>query len=327
MNRFQSLPRAIFSSIPCNIPCNIPCSIPCNIPSSIPCNIPCRNFYRKFYFILCCMFYAIFCQPTQAYAQRGIPNSTQVRDTPLTGFPGVFDTFTPKKDSFVVSGTLCQNPLVPVFGVPVEYGLSENLSMGTNIGLLPLLAAKSRAFGGKIRYRIPWSSDLVSSFSAWGYNLALPSSVTGGNSSTIKGSLLLATTSYFFSDRFWLNANAGGFWLTTEQGSAGSAKFQKSALSTTFLGAGAQYFTASWFGVRGSAILPYKFETVSDGGPESGVTGGTVSLKAGTNSTSLLVWSFLTDFRIGQDWLLSLGLLSADSVGAAGYSFDLLYRW
>jgi hypothetical protein len=65
----------------------------------------------------------------------------------------------------------------------------------------------------------------------------------------------------------------------------------------------------------------------ADGGAESGVSGQSVSLQAGTNGNSLASWSFMLDFLPGENWLISPGLLASDTGDGSGYALDVSYRW
>jgi hypothetical protein len=262
-----------------------------------------------------------------AFAQRGEKPSARARETALSGFPGAFDVFVPKKGSLVLSGTAVVSPLLPVIGIPVEYGLTENLSIGSNL-LLPILwTSQAAAYGGKIRLQIPFSSNFVSAYTAWGYAFS-PGEAQGlADLPSMNAGLATAAASYFFSERFWMNGLVGIFHLTMEKGTENASSYHKSALDASFVHLSGEYMIASWCGFRPGILFPLRISSASDGGAESGVEGQSVSLQAGTNGNDLANWSFMMDFLPGSHWLISPGVLASDTGNGSGYALDISYRW
>jgi hypothetical protein len=279
----------------------------------------------------------LFCVSAIGYGERGELPSARALSTPVSGFPGVFDSFMPGKKSFVVSGTAFVTPLFPLVGVPVEYGLTENVSIGTNAALPLLWAQSSPAFGGKVRVRIPLTSSFVTAFSAYGYMLP-PSqkeeelegetqSDSENEESLRSGTLFTATASYFFSERLWINASLSRFDFSSRSGSEGSAQYSTAAMTSSFYAVGGEYMLARWFGFRAGVFVPFDFEITSDGGSASGVSGGTISLRSGKSGNQFSMWSFMLDFLPGERWMISPGLIASDVDDFSGYSFDVSYRW
>lgn len=89
-----------------------------------------------------------------AYAQRGssFVEQSEPRRTPLTGFPGLFDSNTVAKGDVVVDLPL----------LSVNMGVTENLSVGTIVmALIPLAAGQPAAFA-TMRYRFYSTPEVVS---------------------------------------------------------------------------------------------------------------------------------------------------------------------
>lgn len=259
--------------------------------------------------------------PLLALGQRGLEPTAHSIKTPLSGFPGAFDTFVPNIGEYVVSATTVLNSFFPVVGAPIEYGVSENLSLGTNIGLGLMWYDLSPAFGGKMRYRIPFSESFVLSFSNWSYWWQTKMPKTGTRRESRQMSLL--TAAYFVSSKLWFQSHLGMAAADVKQNEPQDSSYLRSYFSSSFVGAGFNYMPISWLGLRTHVFYPLYVEVSNDGGVDSS-GGETMSISGGSK---FLFWAFGPDFRIGERWLLSPALLASDSMGAMGLSLDVSFRW
>ncbi len=261
-----------------------------------------------------------FCICFSARAERGIEPPAHSLHTPISNFPGAFDTFVPEPKTIVTSATIVLNPFLPIVGAPVEYGVTENFSLGTNAAVPYLWSSGVPAIGGKLRYRLPITERFVLSFTNWSY---WGETKDGKNTQSFTWQMNVLSSNWFISPRFWLQANLG--WASSDifRNKSGDESYQRASLSTAFAGAGVVYMPTSWFGMRGLAFYPFFVDISSDGGSLSS-GGQSVSLQGGKQ---FLFYAFGPDFKLGERWLLSPGLLASDSTGAAGVYFDASFRW
>jgi hypothetical protein len=256
-----------------------------------------------------------------AQAQRGLEPTSHAIKTSISGFPGAFDTFVPNSGEYVASATAVLNSFFPIVGAPVEYGVTENLSLGTNAGLGLLWYGSNPAIGGKIRYRIPFSENFVISFSNWSYWWQTKNEKNATQSDSRQ--MDLVTAAFFASPKLWFHSYLGMASAEVKQNHAGDSDYLRTSFATSFVGVGLNYMPISWLGLRANGCYPIYVDISNDGGIDSS-GGETLSLEGGSK---FLFWTFGPDFKLGERWLLSPALLASDSMGVMGLSADVSFRW
>jgi hypothetical protein len=271
--------------------------------------------------------------PALAFGQRGTISTAQAPETPLSGFPGVFDTFTAPKGAIVGQATTLLLPVFPLIGIPVDYGVTENFTLGTN-ALFPVLwSTGSKAFGAKARYRIVPHERFSLAITGYGYWFGGGS---GTESSKVKESAgsgnLFATfatlnASFFLSERTWFNAHLSRLSMTSLKGEPKDSTYQKSDSALVLLGLGAEHFFSSWFGLRALAVAPLYLASEADSGlanenPAAGTT--TIGISDATKVGTL---NLTADFRFGARWMLSIGTVASEQKELTGFTIDVARRF
>ena len=258
-----------------------------------------------------------------AFAQRGMTSESSLPRTRLTGFPGMFDTFVPDKGRWVTQVSTVAT--LAFTGAPVDYGLTENMSVGTN-ALVPLLwLAKTPGMIAKVRYSKPILHDLALAFT--GYGLYLPTTAKDGKSSAIDLiSMATINSSYFFTERNWLNLNVSYFSMWHGQGEVGAADFERSSSAVAFAALGYQHFIFSWLGPRANLFVPLSIESSADAAVGSKLGVGSLSLSS-FDASSSLAGSLQVDLRFGERWLVSPGVFYVALGPLAGFTMDFGIRW
>jgi hypothetical protein len=245
----------------------------------------------------------------------------------------VFDTFVAPKGTIVGQVTALFIPAFSLIGVPVDYGVTENFSIGTN-ALFPVLwSAGSLAFGAKARYRIVPHPRFSIALTGYGYWLSMGSGSESSKVSKSAGNGDLFSTfatlnaSFFLSERTWLNAHVSRLSLSSLSGEPKDATYQKSGTSLALCGLGAEHFFSSWFGLRLLAVAPLYLAAEADAGlgsenPAAGTTTIEISdvSKVGTLNVT-------ADFRFGARWMLSIGTVSSSQPELTGFTIDVARRF
>jgi hypothetical protein len=245
--------------------------------------------------------------PSTAHAQRGAAYTLDGNppETPSSGFPGMFDANVAAKGSFVLD--------LP--SLSADYGLTENVTIGTNGFFLGALALGVPAVYVKARYRFLSSEKLASAFTTYtGY---LTNRVGSGAGDAIFDGYLLAAsnnTTWYFSDRHTLN----GFFYAIKLGQNARAsdglEYQNFSLATVLVGASYQYWVTRWFGPQ--ALLAVS--AYNNIGIDSSTLAANATLGAGGVGGVGAGFTFLralAEFRLGR-WLLSPGLIYFVGLGS-----------
>ncbi len=136
------------------------------------------------------------------------PRPDSPHETAVSGYPGFLDTNLAKPGRFVLDLPLGS----------LDYGLTPNLTIGTNLWL-PLLASMNDGPGGilKLRYRAFSNTRLVSVVTAYGMGASGKGSDGFRNSkwkARLGGALVTSGTAYYFSPRSMVTAMVlGGVFL------------------------------------------------------------------------------------------------------------------
>lgn len=262
--------------------------------------------------------------PCHAWAQRGEPPAQDRDDSPLAGFPGMFDTFGPREDSFVLTGTgaLVGKGLFP--NLQVDYGLTRNFSIGTSALTLASLSGIP-AFAGKARYRLAITDSFHSALTLYGFYFDSSSDASESEddeeSSTTSASQFIGymgtiNVTSFLSPRLTVGGTLANLWVHAQIES--SLGWGKILLSSFFVGGHAQWFPWSWFGPRVLLLLPVHLETSTDA--------GSVSFSA-ERSALPLIYHALADLRIGANWLVSVGFCEVSLLSWSGVTLEVTRRW
>lgn len=246
------------------------------------------------------------------YSQEGLAQRGALFDgsaglkpvTPLSGFPGSFDTETAQRNSWVVDfppvAELSDDFFTSlILGAPlasIQYGVTDNLSIGTNpltafplIAGIPLLYLKSR----------------YSFFSSPKFAAVLNTGVGLIPSKKNQMSLVSfgSNSSYFFDEKSWVNFFFNAFYANLRIGEPASANYLNLTSKAFYLGGGYQNFVTSWLGPQVTLLIP----VIAEGHLE---TSGR-DLSARINPDYILSSTVIrvsTDVVLGN-WLLTPGLL------------------
>lgn len=243
-----------------------------------------------------------------AYAQRGggFTLSENPPTTRSSGFPGMFDANVADKGSFVLD--------LP--SLSADYGLTENVTIGTNGLFLGLLAFGLPSVYFKTRYRFLSSSSFASSFTLYGgYSTNRVGSAAGGTQFDVYLVGASSNTTYYFSDRSYLNA----FFYYLKVGLNATAEddleYQNTSVTTLLAGASYQYWFTKWFGPQALVALSAYNSIVLD----SSTLSASASLGNGVGVSGFAFLRVLAEFRVGN-WLLSPGLISFLGMGGGSRS-------
>lgn len=242
-----------------------------------------------------------FAQRGGAYTLDGTPPTT-----PASGFPGMFDSNVADKGSFVLD--------IPTLSA--DYGLTENVTIGTNGLFLGLLVAGLPSVYLKTRYRFLTTESLASSFTVYGgYSTNRVGSAAG--KTTFDGYLTGASnnTTYYFSERSYLNAFFYYLKLGLNARAEENLEYQNTSITTLLAGASYQYWVTKWFGPQALVALSAYNSIVLD----SSTISASASLGRGVGVSGFAFIRVLGEFRLGR-WLLSPGLISFLGMGGQSSS-------
>jgi hypothetical protein len=231
--------------------------------------------------------------PQGAWAQRGSnyePKSLPPQ-TPLTGFPGLFDTNVADEGSLVVG--------MPSFAV--DYGLTDHLSVGANgWSLLPLVSGVPSIIV-KTRYRFLSESSVQSTVSLHGGYIGFrPSS---GPRIDAFLSILTNNTSFFIGDQTLLNLSLLRFSVSGTSGQRTDLDYSAIGFTGYFAAIGGQHFFGKSFGAGVLLMQPLYVDIAVD----SAVASGNVNSFVSAGSSSYPGIRLMGEFRLGKRWLLSPG--------------------
>lgn len=238
--------------------------------------------------------------PLEARAQRGQGEATQTPPpkTPLTGFPGAFDTNLADPGSLVLD--------IP--SLSVDYGLTENLTVGTNGWFaLPVLVGSPAIFV-KARYRFFSDDSFASAITGYGGFLHSSGEGEDGDVESSNGSLVMlsSTNTFYLSPETTLTAFLWFLQLGFAQGERGDVDYASAKISSTFFGLNLQH----WFNDRvGPALLAFVGAQSSTEIDSAGL-----SVRASSGLSFLSQGAYfvrgLVEFRAGR-WLFSPGLFTS----------------
>ncbi|MFH0901103.1 MAG: hypothetical protein V2A73_10775 [Pseudomonadota bacterium] len=183
--------------------------------------------------------------PAVAFAQRGASFVQQEApvEVPSGGFPGVFDTHLTPAGGFVLelpTGTL-------------DYGVTPNLTVGANLGVMLLGSANMPAGVLKARYRV-YSSRRVSAVgTVYVGRLALP----GALGMAVDMAAAVGSVTLHYSSRRALTFTSLGFFLRISDSRDYDEIELRSTSSIWLAGGGLTYehFFLRWFGVKVTGVL------------------------------------------------------------------------
>lgn len=239
-----------------------------------------------------------FCLQQNALAQRGLGSPSLSRDggieSLLSGFTGFFDTNVVHKDELV--GEL------PTFSL--EYGLSENVTLGVNTLSALSLLASTPLFLGKMRYRFLNSNALSSSVTFYGaYVSALGSShsslLTDPGTSAF-GVVGTSTTSFVPVENSVASVTIIGGAMKDSSRQERSILYASTTRSMILCALSYEYFFLDNFGIQATlANWLYQYERqVSSSNDLSTHTKFLGALKNPIARVAI-------DFRFFDNWLLS----------------------
>lgn len=250
-------------------------------------------------------FVSLFVIPA-AFAQRGFGYSHQDAPfiAPLTGYPGFFDANVADKNSFVFD--------LPTFAA--DYGVTENLTLGTNALLaVPLLAGVPLVYG-KARYRFFSEKNMASALTVYSGFLTGTAKSSKGHTarSTYTVAMISDNTTFYLSERTTLTAFLFAALFYAQVGTPGDLEYTKANFNFSFAGVNFQHWVTDWFGPQIVALSTLHYNADIDS------TGASLSANNGVLSASknFVLVRGLLEFRAGN-WLLSpgMGLLLSPGTG------------
>jgi|GEM_PF-4119260 len=242
-----------------------------------------------------------------AYAQRG---GTYTLDgepptTRASGFPGLFDSNVAERGSFVLD--------IP--SLAVDYGLTDNMTIGTSGVMALALALGSPALYVKARYRFLTSPTIASAFTAYSGYLT---NRVGSRDTTLDAYLVGVSnnTTYYFSERSYLNAFFFYLKVGANQNKEDDGEYANASFSTLLFGASYQHWLNGVLGPQATLGLSV-YQNLSIDSSTVAVSeniGGVGGLASG-----MLFLRLTPELRLGR-WLLSPSLIGYVDLGKASSS-------
>ena len=272
----------------------------------------CASFHKYKLSRLCSKLFKVFLPGivslaihSTAQAQRGFGYATQQTPavTPLTGYPGFFDANVAEKNGFVFD--------LPTFAG--DYGVSENITVGSNALLAIPWLSSVPMFYGKARYRFFSDKQLASALTVYAGFLTEKNKYKDHTSrSTYTAAVVSNTTTFYLSDKTTLTGFLFGALLYAQVGTPGNLEYTKANFNFSFAGLNLQHWVTDWLGPQIVAFTTLHYSAEVDS------TGASLSADNGVLSASknFVVVRGLLELRAGN-WLLSPGgaLLLAPGAG------------
>lgn len=235
------------------------------------------------------------------FAQRGKDSNQQTSPTatPLGAFAGYFDSGMVPKERFTLD--------LPATGV--DYGLSENFTVGTNAALVTLTTFTIQPFLYlKARYRFFSNKNLSSVITGYGGYVYL-SPQNENLKTTISYYNFTSNTSYNFNPYNVLTFHLTALNFNLQRGDVQDLKYFKLSLDTVAVGLGYQFFFNDTFGLEGQFLYaPFLRISYDDPGQQS-------SLDFTTSSNAIPYFTrFMVNIKTGKESNLNLGVWNLNDI-------------
>jgi hypothetical protein len=257
---------------------------------------------------------------TLSFAQRGEKyaqniDSTTPPKSPSNGFPGMFDSNVAEKNSFVLD--------IPLLAA--DYGVTENVTIGTNGYLVAAAALSAPVVYLKVRHRFVANSNWVSSNTGY---LGYFTNRAGAPTEIIDSYFASASnnTTYYFKPNSYFNLTTLYMHFSLDQRRRNSMEFSSISMTSLILGPSYQHWFNDWFGLQGLVALSgYQSLEV-----DSSTLSASLNFGNGGRASGFSMARMLSEFRAG-DWLISAGLVSLFTIqassGSSANSSPVTFPW